>query len=78
MSSWGGLEASQRALGALLRTPGIDLRGPGSPLGPLWGRLGGSWGVSGLVFRGSEGPWGHFFEWFCRLGKPSKRKQRNS
>ena len=38
--SWGGLEASQRALGALLRTPGIHLRGLGSPLGPLWGRLG--------------------------------------
>ena len=31
-------------------------------MGPRWGRLGGSWGVSGLVFRGSEGPWGHFFE----------------
>ena len=61
---WGGLEASQRALGALLRTPGIHLRGLGSPLGPLWDRLGGSGGVSGHVFRDSEGPRGHFLSGF--------------
>ena len=34
MSSWGGLEASQRALGALLRTPGMNLRFEGSRVAP--------------------------------------------
>ena len=77
-SSWGALGTSQRALGALLGPPSTDLRVPGALQGPLWGHLGSAWEVSGLVFGGSEGPWGYFFELFCRPGKRSKRKQRDA